>query len=87
MSQNKPAEEWKELNNARMICLLFAHLINRMIEKSDAEQPLPNERIQNYLQRVVRQADNLNRIIEKMLDFSRNHKVSSPVACLPTPYS
>ncbi|MEI6043406.1 MAG: HAMP domain-containing sensor histidine kinase [Chloroflexota bacterium] len=49
----------------------FAQLINRMIEKSGAEQPLPNERIQNYLQRVVRQADNLNGIIEKMLDFSR----------------
>lgn len=49
----------------------FTQLITRIIEKTGPDQPLPRERIQNYLVRIVRQADQLNDLIEKVLDFSR----------------
>lgn len=49
----------------------FTQLITRLIDKTKADQPLPRERIQNYLVRIVRQTDNLNEMIEKILDFSR----------------
>jgi signal transduction histidine kinase len=49
----------------------FTQLINRIMDKAGPDQPLPRDKILNYLQRIVRQADNLNDLIEKILDFSR----------------
>ncbi len=49
----------------------FAQLIVRIMDKTRLDEPLPRERISNYLHRVVRQTDNINDLIEKILDFSR----------------
>ncbi len=49
----------------------FTQLISRQVEKINSGQPFPQEKMVNYLQRVMRQADNLNEMIEKVLDFSR----------------
>lgn len=49
----------------------FTQLITRLMDKSGPDKPLPLDRVQNYLVRIVRQTDNLNEMIEKILDFSR----------------
>lgn len=49
----------------------FAQLTSRLIEKTGPDQLLPRERVQTNMQRIVRQTDNVNDLIEKILDFSR----------------
>jgi len=49
----------------------YAQLTSRRLEKTEPGQSLPREMLQANLQRMIKQTDAVNDMIEKMLDFSR----------------